>query len=90
MDILQSLQKGPTEILNKLASIESRITKHEGMIADIRDSLGTTKKQVKDLGKIVTEHKDDISILQKEFKNLQAKNVDLENRSRRQNLCFME
>ncbi|KAH9374295.1 hypothetical protein HPB48_005615 [Haemaphysalis longicornis] len=88
MDILQSLQKGQTEILNNLASIESRIAKHEGMIADIKDSLVATKKQVEELGKIVTEHKDDISILQKEFKNLQAKNVDLENRSRRQNLLF--
>ncbi|KAH9372810.1 hypothetical protein HPB48_001325 [Haemaphysalis longicornis] len=56
------------------------------MIAHIKDSLGATKKQVEYLGKIVTEHKDDISILQKEFKNLQAKNVDLANRSRRQNL----
>ncbi|KAH9374387.1 hypothetical protein HPB48_001971 [Haemaphysalis longicornis] len=87
-NMLQSLQKGQTEILNKLASIDSPIAKHEGMIADIKDSLGATKKQVEDLGEVVTEQRDDISILQKEFKNLQAKNVDLENRCRRQNLSF--
>lgn len=88
MEILQSLQKAQTEILNKLASIESRIAKHEGMRVDIKDSHGATKKQVEDLGRAIAEHKDDISILQKKFKDLPAKNVDLENRSWRQNLLF--
>lgn len=88
MEVLKCLQSEQETLISKLNVIESRFEKNENILMGVKDNLGQTQNQIRDISKIVTEQAAIIRQLMQQVKDLQKKTNDLENRSRRKNLVF--
>lgn len=88
IDCLRSLQNGQVVIMNKLDAIETGFAKHETMITEISKNLAITQEHVEDVSELVSRQADIIKGLLKQVNELQGKSVEIEDRSRRQNLVF--
>lgn len=74
--------------MSKLDAIDSRFKKHENMIEEINKKLVGTEGKIGVVNQLVTEQAKLIELLARQINELENRNVDLENRSRRQNLVF--
>lgn len=74
--------------MSELDAIDSRCTKHENMIEEINKKLVVTEGQIGVVNTLVTEQAKLIKLLALQIKELENRNVDLQNRSRRENLVF--
>ncbi|XP_075550206.1 uncharacterized protein LOC142583601 [Dermacentor variabilis] len=88
MEVLKSLQAGQAAIMSKLDTIDTKLAKHEAMLAEVNSRLGVTEERVGTVNKLVSDQGNAIRSLEQQVSAVRKKNVDLENRSRRLNLVF--
>ncbi|KAG0421904.1 hypothetical protein HPB47_002236, partial [Ixodes persulcatus] len=88
INLLRGLQSGQAIIMSKLDTIDTRLAKQEAMLTEVNKRLCVTEGQVEAVKKLVSEQANAIRDLAQQVAHLRIKNVDLENRSRRQNLVF--
>lgn len=74
--------------MSKLEAIDTRLAKHEEMMAEINGKLRATEGQITTLKEQLSDQENTIRTIAKEVKQLHDKGVDSENRSRRNNLVF--
>ncbi|XP_049524200.1 uncharacterized protein LOC125945878 [Dermacentor silvarum] len=88
MEVLKSLQTGQAAIMSKLDTIDTRLAKHEAMLAEVNSRLGVTEERVETVNKLLSDQASATRSLEQQVSAVRNKNVDLENRSRRLNLIF--